>query len=1142
MQVDWKDAYRQEVQTLALTGYNVQHSRHRVLAVKDADKARAFLDQVLRQKILTFGEPEKGNHVKSAVNIGFTFRGLEALGLPDSHRNELRKKARAFSEGAHARAARRLGDTGPSAVERWDDPMFAFGRAHVLIVIHGDSKKEIEAEEKKLQSAGVKQAFDGWDKCCLHAEQLTKTKDFRTVHFGYRDAIARPVIAKSGQARGLRVHNAGELLLGYLNDANFDAWRDVPEEVAQFFRNGSFAAVRKIEQNEKSFREFLSRNAVTFEGQNYLKAKLCGRWPNGAVVKPGERTEPPAPAEKSLDDFTFGKDDADGTGCPFGAHIRRTNPREDQVAPSRLRPLFRRGMPYGDAYADDSDNKERGIIGLFFCASIEDQFEHVVSEWIEKKPMGTPHRGNLRDPLVGQHDGAEVFHIPVQGDPYKIEINGFAAFVRTRGTLYAFFPSLFALREIAALPQDPHAKHQAKHSFFAKPSSSDDRENKAPTTIEKDSAPKDRFCDVVMEGGVTSGIIYSWAVVELAKEYRFKNIGGSSIGAFAAALTAAAEYRRRNDSIEGFQWLAKLPGELAKKDSENKTTLLQLFRPQDKTRRLFKIFLATLGHGGTTKRIFCALAAALWQYRLLTLLASIVTAVLALGPFVLIWLGWFVPPLSSLALQLVGIGSWAIALLLALAFAVVAAVLLGIVVDFGRGVVRNGFGLCRGWSKDAQLGSPDLAGYLHASIQIAAGRDPIEGRPLTFGDLWTAEGNATEVLNYNGSDYAKRSINLEVYATNLTHGRPYRFPLEAADDMGSLFFRPAELEEYFPKPILEHLKTHGQLYRPRNGSAEIHPAENDYYELPKKEDLPIAFAARLSMSFPLLISAVPLWAINYEAKRGSKERKLEKCWLSDGGLCSNFPIHLFDSFVPKWPTFGISLHKRSKHRDEDVWLPDKHYEGRGDTWDRGMACDLPPLRRLTGFLMSLWMATWHWNDMTMMRMPGVRDRVVRVLLKKGEGGVNIKMSSKEILDLAKNYGKPAGQAFVAKFVNQSFGWSEHRWVRFNRLLISLREQIDCFAFATRLDRYTLPLREAIDLSDTNAPLRGHSKQTLEKAALSREKLEAAPSEEKLCDRRVDELKQLLDALSRLESMFNDAGNYTPYKAVPRPAMRVRHPT
>ena len=106
-----------------------------------------------------------------------------------------------------------------------------------------------------------------------------------------------------------------------------------------------------------------------------------------------------------------------------------------------------------------------------------------------------------------------------------------------------------------------------------------------------------------------------------------------------------------------------------------------MFKPQKETRRLFEIFLATLGHKWKTTRVVCGLIATLWQYRLHVVMAAIVTAALALGPFVLLWLGWFALPLPGLDLQLVGVGSWALALLFALAFAVVAAVLFGMVLD-----------------------------------------------------------------------------------------------------------------------------------------------------------------------------------------------------------------------------------------------------------------------------------------------------------------------------------------------------------------------------------------------------------------------------------------------------------------------------
>src|SRR5215216_4780320 len=50
--------------------------------------------------------------------------------------------------------------------------------------------------------------------------------------------------------------------------------------------------------------------------------------------------------------------------------------------------------------------------------------------------------------------------------------------------------------------------------------------------------------DLTMEGGTTSGVVYPLAVCELATNFRFRNVGGASAGAIAAALTAAAELGR----------------------------------------------------------------------------------------------------------------------------------------------------------------------------------------------------------------------------------------------------------------------------------------------------------------------------------------------------------------------------------------------------------------------------------------------------------------------------------------------------------------------------------------------------------------------------------------------------------------------
>src|SRR4051794_20714143 len=79
------------------------------------------------------------------------------------------------------------------------------------------------------------------------------------------------------------------------------------------------------------------------------------------------------------------------------------------------------------------------------------------------------------------------------------------------------------------------------------------------------AAPRQR-CDLVMKGGIASGIAYPLAVVELSERYRFASIGGTSAGAIAAAATAAAEHGRQRGGAGDapFRRLAGLPAELGR--------------------------------------------------------------------------------------------------------------------------------------------------------------------------------------------------------------------------------------------------------------------------------------------------------------------------------------------------------------------------------------------------------------------------------------------------------------------------------------------------------------------------------------------------------------------------------------------------
>src|SRR3954447_10907998 len=92
--------------------------------------------------------------------------------------------------------------------------------------------------------------------------------------------------------------------------------------------------------------------------------------------------------------------------------------------------------------------------------------------------------------------------------------------------------------------------------------------------------------DMVMKGGITSGVVYPLAVCRLARSFRFRSLGGSSAGGIAAAFAAAAESTRAGG---GFQRLARLPGLLG-------TSLASLFQPSASTRPLFRILIASIDH------------------------------------------------------------------------------------------------------------------------------------------------------------------------------------------------------------------------------------------------------------------------------------------------------------------------------------------------------------------------------------------------------------------------------------------------------------------------------------------------------------------------------------------------------------------
>jgi hypothetical protein len=293
--------------------------------------------------------------------------------------------------------------------------------------------------------------------------------------------------------------------------------------------------------------------------------------------------------------------------------------------------------------------------------------------------------------------------------------------------------------------------------------------------------------------------------------------------------------------------------------------------------------------------------------------------------------------------------------------------------------------------------------------------------------------------------------------TNLTLGRPYRLPFD--DESTAYFYDPEEWARFFPAYVMKWLTEHPrQLTKTTPREREEQAAEWKSFEprkpLPAPEHMPIVIAARMSLSFPVLISAVPLWTVDRsrvlkDKKTGKvKLPKLERCVFSDGGISSNFPIHFFDRPLPRWPTFGIDLQsfhpdypRDSTDQNNNSYLVRTNGAGLADTWDR-FDKKRSDFSRLTGFFGALINTMYNWADNMQVRVPGYRDRVVHIFQDADEGGLNLSMPEKIILKMGER-GRFAGVKLRDRFTGldgNPLTWDNHRWIRY-RSTLSLVEEL-----------------------------------------------------------------------------------------------------
>jgi Dyp-type peroxidase family len=488
-EVDYAD-----IQGLVRYGYkHLPRAAYVLVRVKDAAAARAWL----RTAQVTYASPQSPPP-STALNVAVTAAGLAKLGVAQAVIDEFSYEFRGGM--AEPSRARQLGDAGVNSPDLWRWGGAEHNLPHLAVMFFATAD-----------------SFDPFFSAAKGENWLPAFEELATLEthgvgtsepFGFADGISQPQLDWEQQRDTTwpqyeynNVAALGEFLLGYLNEYGRITPRPLLDSNAATANllpaadgnkkdlgiNGSYLVIRQLEQDVRRFWQFIYResngDATTAE---LLASQMVGRTPSGTPLMPAQSKPIPGvdPEKVPSNNFTYAGDPS-GTRCPFGAHVRRANPRtadfpkplsfvgkilsmiglgekglyEDLVSPVRYHRLLRRGRKYGPELSPDEarnpptvNEPDRGLVFVALNANISRQFEFVQNAWIRYSKFNS--LTGETDPLLGNRlpiPGCPVtsdFTIPVENG-LRRRVADVPQFVTVRGGAYFFLPSLRALRYFA---------------------------------------------------------------------------------------------------------------------------------------------------------------------------------------------------------------------------------------------------------------------------------------------------------------------------------------------------------------------------------------------------------------------------------------------------------------------------------------------------------------------------------------------------------------------------------------------------------------------------------------------------------------------------------------------------------------------
>jgi deferrochelatase/peroxidase EfeB len=485
-----------DIQGLLRSGYaNLTQACYLLLRVADRAAAR---DWLAAAPVTSAAERQASTLLQVALSVG----GLRALGVAERIIEGFSAEFQSGMAGEEGRS-RRLGDVGASAPSLWR--WGAHGVPDVLVVLA--ARTELAEWRRRVLTDPFGRGFEIVD-------ELATSDMHGKEPFGFADSLSQPQPDWGGKLRpgasaDLQYRNliaVGEFLLGYRNeyglytdrpllDAASDGAGDLPAAEdnpsrRDLGRNGTYLIFRELHQDVRGFWRFLKEQSGSLDEAIRLAEAMVGRRMSGEPLINGvRRIEGVGESNEAirLNGFVFDGDQA-GLVCPFGAHVRRANPRtadmprafhgwiarlnrtlgffqsdllDDLIAASRFHRVLRRGREFGgrltpaEAARPDAPDPQSGLQFICLNGNIARQFEFIQNAWLTSSKFSRVNGES--DPLVGNREPllsgqpTDGFGLP-QPNGVVQRLTGVPQFVTVAGGAYFFLPGLRALHYLATAP------------------------------------------------------------------------------------------------------------------------------------------------------------------------------------------------------------------------------------------------------------------------------------------------------------------------------------------------------------------------------------------------------------------------------------------------------------------------------------------------------------------------------------------------------------------------------------------------------------------------------------------------------------------------------------------------------------------